>query len=501
MENTFALQGNMTVDDMHYSVILNFLNQHAGERIAKASETSTRGSLAYRCAQKLAKDISEKLSDFDFYDLSKWQVSGKVREYVWIQFKRPKYKHWPISLSVSSTEKIDGKHHFKVHIESEDKESDNPELRKMLCNAIVDVDPPSCDFYYLGTRLRPSYKRTRLGNRFEDATVNLENYYKITTNIDVIVADGETNSSILERIVAAFKQLIPAYDAIFGDGPKNESWIIPCDCEKYDVIKAFSKHDTLDWHLTLQTKNIQKGDIVYIYVGKPFSRLMYKCEVAETGLPKREIDDSEFVKVPQECWEGESFRIRLIDKLDGLDLSLEDLNRQGVKGHIQCARKLEEQAVEYVEKRGRPSKVFKAINREEMEQLSSLSEHELEVALDRDDASSGYVCKEAVIKVRKFSKEIIDNLKAYYCGECQLCGDNVGAAYGKEIVEAHHIEYFSKTQNNDASNIIILCPNCHRLIHICNPSYSKQEGCFEFEDGKKVYIKNLGHLKLSDIGD
>ena len=80
-------------------------------------------------------------------------------------------------------------------------------------------------------------------------------------------------------------------------------------------------------------------------------------------------------------------------------------------------------------------------------------------------------------------------------GECQLCGDNLGEAYGKEIVEAHHIEYFSKTQNNDSSNIIILCPNCHRLIHSCNPVYHKKDSFFEFENGKKIYIKNPGHLK------
>ena len=77
-----------------------------------------------------------------------------------------------------------------------------------------------------------------------------------------------------------------------------------------------------------------------------------------------------------------------------------------------------------------------------------------------------------------------------------MCGSKVGAEFGKEIVEAHHIEYFSKTQNNDASNIIILCPNCHRLIHSCNPIYHKKEVYFEFDDGKKISIKNPGHLKI-----
>ena len=71
----------------------------------------------------------------------------------------------------------------------------------------------------------------------------------------------------------------------------------------------------------------------------------------------------------------------------------------------------------------------------------------------------------------------------------------LGTDFDVEIVEAHHIEYFSQTQNNDSSNIIVLCPNCHRLIHKCDPIYHKKELCFEFGNGKKISVKNPGHLK------
>ena len=61
--------------------------------------------------------------------------------------------------------------------------------------------------------------------------------------------------------------------------------------------------------------------------------------------------------------------------------------------------------------------------------------------------------------VYEFNKKIIDELKGIYKGQCQLCGTFAGKEIGADITEAHHIEYFSKTQNNDASNIIVLCPN------------------------------------------
>ena len=106
-----------------------------------------------------------------------------------------------------------------------------------------------------------------------------------------------------------------------------------------------------------------------------------------------------------------------------------------------------------------------------------------------------FLYKEELAKVRKLSKHIIDTLKKMYKGECQLCGGKVGEQYGKEIVEAHHIEYFSQTQNNDPSNIIILCPNCHALIHKCNPAYDKKTCSFKFDNGKILSVKTKGHLK------
>ena len=35
----------------------------------------------------------------------------------------------------------------------------------------------------------------------------------------------------------------------------------------------------------------------------------------------------------------------------------------------------------------------------------------------------------------------------------------------QDVFEAHHIEYFTKSLNNDTSNIIIVNPSFHRIIH------------------------------------
>lgn len=131
---------------------------------------------------------------------------------------------------------------------------------------------------------------------------------------------------------------------------------------------------------------------------------------------------------------------------------------------------------------------------EEQAILSKMTEEEIETLFNAEDETAGFLYREGLRKVRTLNKQIIDNLKKIYKGECQLCGQNLGEQYGKEIVQAHHIEYFSKSQNNASTNIIILCPNCHALIHKCNPSYEKDTFSFKFGNGNKLKIKNIGHL-------
>ena len=45
-----------------------------------------------------------------------------------------------------------------------------------------------------------------------------------------------------------------------------KSWIIPCNLSYYNVVGAFDSLTSVDWK---QSSNVEVGDIVYIYVGRP----------------------------------------------------------------------------------------------------------------------------------------------------------------------------------------------------------------------------------------
>ncbi|MDE5967378.1 MAG: MmcQ/YjbR family DNA-binding protein [Lachnospiraceae bacterium] len=74
-------------------------------------------------------------------------------------------------------------------------------------------------------------------------------------------------------------------------GPKH--WIIPANPKYFDLIQAFNESDTLEW---TQRSNVQPGDFVYIYVGAPYSALMYKCKAVEVDIPCNFVNEYLTVK-------------------------------------------------------------------------------------------------------------------------------------------------------------------------------------------------------------
>ncbi len=131
------------------------------------------------------------------------------------------------------------------------------------------------------------------------------------------------------------------------------------------------------------------------------------------------------------------------------------------------------------------------INDNDFLEISSLSEIEIENIINFEDETAATILQAQNTTRRIYNSDIIEQLKILYKHECQICGCK---PLNSDICEAHHIDYFSKSHNNNSSNIIILCPNHHRLIHKYNPIFNSELLQFEFEDGKVEIIKNNCHL-------
>lgn len=110
------------------------------------------------------------------------------------------------------------------------------------------------------------------------------------------------------------------------------------------------------------------------------------------------------------------------------------------------------------------------------------------------DDSARIVTKEHVIKVRRLDRAIGESLKLFYNYKCQICGDNFSNKYNCLISEVHHIDFFVSSLNNDANNIMVLCPNHHRVIHKTNPIFKREKFIFLYPNGLEERLALNKHL-------
>ena len=123
---------------------------------------------------------------------------------------------------------------------------------------------------------------------------------------------------------------------------------------------------------------------------------------------------------------------------------------------------------------------------------NNLTEMQIEEMLDLD---TGYAETEAMKKIRVLNRSIGETLKKIYDYRCQVTGKKLGDDYGVNAVEVHHIIPFSESMNNDSSNLIVISPDFHRIVHKANAQFDKERMCFVFPNGKTVPVILDKHLK------
>lgn len=119
---------------------------------------------------------------------------------------------------------------------------------------------------------------------------------------------------------------------------------------------------------------------------------------------------------------------------------------------------------------------------------------ELGINFDDTDETASMIEKPGINKIRKLNRAIGDNLKLLYNYKCQICGENIGEEFGAHTVEAHHIDYFIKSLNNDSSNQLIVCANHHSIIHEVNPIFKRSKLLYQYPNGVEQAIVLNRHL-------
>ena len=90
--------------------------------------------------------------------------------------------------------------------------------------------------------------------------------------------------------------------------------------------------------------------------------------------------------------------------------------------------------------------------------------------------------------IKKAKDNFIKKNKKIYCEICGFCYEDVYGDVGKGYIEGHHIKPVSELSEDEETkveDIILICANCHKMIHRKRPWLSKDDIKSLIENGVK----------------
>lgn len=87
-----------------------------------------------------------------------------------------------------------------------------------------------------------------------------------------IILDGSISNQLIYQLIDQSYRLTDSHRE------EIKEWIIPANSSFFDIEEYLDAHKRAVWK---QSKGIQKGDILYIYLSAPYSCIMYQCLVIE----------------------------------------------------------------------------------------------------------------------------------------------------------------------------------------------------------------------------
>ena len=102
----------------------------------------------------------------------------------------------------------------------------------------------------------------------------------------------------------------------------------------------------------------------------------------------------------------------------------------------------------------------------ETKKAGKLSDEELEAkAKSYSDDGIEY---NVVYKSKKRNPYVAEYYRRRANGICDLCGEEspIIKSDGSRYLESHHIKWLSEGGLDDVTNVVALCPNCHKKVHI-----------------------------------
>lgn len=106
-----------------------------------------------------------------------------------------------------------------------------------------------------------------------------------------------------------------------------------------------------------------------------------------------------------------------------------------------------------------------------------------------------------MIETSQFDRDIwlAEGLKAFYGYRCQVCGQDFTSIYGVPYAETHHIDYLRNSGPDTLENMIVLCPNHHRLVHATNARFDRDALAYLYPNGVSEELLVTDHFRAGIV--
>lgn len=141
------------------------------------------------------------------------------------------------------------------------------------------------------------------------------------------------------------------------------------------------------------------------------------------------------------------------------DIQVSKKNYDPIVTHCRLEPKDEEAVVEYLSKK-EVYEIAKSVARPRNKNLKQILEE-----LEALTSNSSDV---AIIKSKRYFRDPRKSvlLKELYAYRCQICETKIMDTLGNLYVETHHIKKRSEKGGDEVSNMLVLCPNHHKMFDL-----------------------------------
>ena len=243
-------------------------------------------------------------------------------------------------------------------------------------------------------------------------------------------------------------------------------WILSSNPKRFRVDDAFHDLLCLEWYQNKSIRNIQQGDICYIYLSSPVQEIHWKCVVTDVMRLIPKIDDLAYdiPPSPPGSAAGPVIELKVLYEYETPELlSYENLKQHGLKTKMMGPSRVSSELSKYLSEIEKiqtdpdsKANYFNSLTADELKKLAL--KHSGKAKPKKVAASVSYVRD---IHIAEYAKIRANGL-------CQLCGksapfkDKNGRAY----LESHHVIWLSRGGDDSISNTVALCPNCHKRMHV-----------------------------------